>query len=752
MYLAACEQGGIKPLFEAKDFGDEGDVRKVLENLLAFIAVAVESGFPEFALLPEEEVAEKPAEKPVEKPVEKPAEKPVEKPVEKPAEAPAPAPVVVAPVVKVVAAPPAASKASAAPTATPARTLPAKAAPPPGRTAAAPPPAAVSRPKVAPPATGRALPGTTAAAPSTAAPLSPRNASPRPANSSPRRQPEPEPVVEEPVTRSRGDTANLLSWQPPTSSSDEAVKLENTRLKAAAERANLTATTQTKLKDDALAKLAKEKEKVRELEEQLEAEKRKKAEVNSAPAAGVSAAAAERDALKVTVEELKKAVAAAEAKAEDTETSKIELEMRLQQNDEKIKELEAKVAELEQREVQIRAEVEARDAETRKEIRQLEDDALFLTAELNRAKETVAKNEQSNSETVASLKAEVAKAKQDAENDRQSAEEEVSALKALQKLQKVDNSAIENTEITLLKSKVAKLEADKKAAEAEVASLSAKVEELKAAAKVAPPAPVSAAAPSSIAPIPIPIVEPVKKAPLSSPRKVTPESKAAAEREAMLLGNSSMDLEVPEMGVADTELTFGDSSSVSEADLLALLGGQSTKLSKSNFEENSANREALASAMKVFCKGRAGKTVDVVMEKNFQNLVDVVGVLLKKLDPESPEDFKVAKKVLKLGSIVRKKAGGKFLREFLSNFEVFSEPIFWDDLFAAKLTKVGKEKRKNKQTNKQTNKLTCFCFFFFSRLWIVIKSWIRMMLSEMFLAKWDLLWSLGESLIALFWK
>jgi hypothetical protein len=690
MYVGACEQGGIEPLFSAEDFGDKGDVRKVLDNLLAFIEVAVDSGFPAFQLLPENDGESKDAAPVTEKTV-----------TAKPATSTPPPPVVAQPAVAVVSPPAAVSPpvktAAVVPTNPPSRALPPKAAASPGR-AAAPPPAAVSRPKIAAPSVVApvtrpatlAPPSQAPGAPTSAGQVSPRAGtaplSPRPA--SPRRpvQLEPEPV-EESVTRSRGETANLLNWQPPTSSVDEAVKLENTRLKATAERATLTATTQTKLKDDALAKLAKEKEKVRELEEELEAERKKKSEPSGAAGSGVSAAAAERDALKLTVEELKKSAASAEAKAEEGDTGKIELEMRLQQSEEKCAELEQKVSELEGVVASVQKEAEAREAASRREARQLEDDALYLTSELNRAKEAQAKSEEASANTIAALKEEVAKARQEAENDRQSAEEEVSALKALQKLQKVDTSAIENTEITLLKSKVTKLEADKKAAEFEIVSLNNKVEELRktVAEKKVEPVKIE---PVKIEPVPLVAPRAVENKPVNLSPRGAFKSSVRDIKEDRLLQSSSMDMEMPELGDAGMNLSESTNGLASESELMALLEGKSTKLNPGLFEDNQDNRDALAAAMKKFCKGRAGKMVDVLIEKNFQNLIEIVGVLLQKLDPESPEDFKVAKKVLKLGSIVRKGKAGKLLRESLSNLRVFKEPIFWDDLFAAKLTKV----------------------------------------------------------------
>ncbi len=632
MYLAACEGLGIAG-FAAEDLCGDGDVRNVLTNLIEFAGAAQEAGLAPLDLdAPEEE---------------------------------APPPVKAAPPV-VVAAP--APKSVPAP-----KVEPTKQAARPAKVGGAPvpsiiaPPAAPAAAPVSPHSDGAKLPARLSprgARIGAAAPVSPRIvARARPV------EVEPEPEVDDGATRSRGETASLLNWQPPTSGADEALKLENTRLKAQAERANLSATTQTKLKDDALAKLAKEKDKVRELEESLEAERKKK--TDAAPAA---AAASAMEALKRTVDELK-------AKLAIAEQERAEFEELVLAKDEAVTEAEKNAKQLEEQLKSLRAEMQVREAQFQKDLRQQEDDALFLTAELNKLKEA----QGSADDETAALKSEIVALKASAEKERKSADEEVSALKSLQKLQKNDSS---NAELALVKGKLAKLEDEKKESDSELVALKSELAVVKARAESAAKSPRSVdkpASPRGVAPV-------AKSAPAAkaAPKVSAPLPSAAANK--LLESVDELDIAFAAPAAAPKKPTGGPSVTASasasgDSDMVGLLEGKPSKLNAAAFESES-NRKALAEAMKKVLKKQVGANkVSDFADKSFDNLADILRVVLQKLDPESPEDFKCAKKVLKLGSLVRR-GKTKLLREVICDFPVWSEPIFWDDLCAATIAKV----------------------------------------------------------------
>jgi hypothetical protein len=169
MYLAACEQLGIAG-FEVQDLCGDGDVRLVLDNLIQFAGAAAGAGLAALDLPAEEEAAPEPE--------------------------PAPAPVPVA------AAPVAPKKAPVVPA------------------VVVPPPATSLENAKLPPRIA----------------LSPRATSPRPGGGggvSPRataararmEEATAEAEAAAGATRSRGETANLLNWQPPSSAADESAKL-----------------------------------------------------------------------------------------------------------------------------------------------------------------------------------------------------------------------------------------------------------------------------------------------------------------------------------------------------------------------------------------------------------------------------------------------------------------------------------------------------------------------------------------------
>lgn len=655
LYLDACTQLGIETLFEPADLLSEpGNHARIVENLKAFAQAAFELGFDPVELPPPPSSTE---------------DSVVNAPVT-PAPVPAPSASAKPP------AGPASPRKAASPKPVSPRKSPVTA--PAAVKRPAPPPTKVARPKAPPPKNlsrkSQTRPSVASAAP----------AEPMPPSSST------EPAESADVTemRGRGETEMLMEWKPPSAtSSDEAVRLENTRLKAQAERAEFALTSQTKLKEDAMAKLAKEKEKVRALEEELEEAKR--ASASAAAESGSSTKDKKliedlRIKLKSKMELLEQEKAVFDECAKDLEEQVTMAKMQAEAAEAALK--------------QLQLESQAREEQAAKEIRQLEDDALFLTGELNRYKEIAAAAEDGPKEDpekaalaakvaklesrLAARDAEVTELKQALDKANKNHAEEIDALRSLQSLKGADDGELDRLKVELAQIRE-ELEQERTEQQNEMLELKAELEEARAKAEKAASA---VASPRIEKSLPVPRKKSSPRPPAAA-EKAPPRAIPSRLNDA-LLDSADLSMELPTVssiieerpGIGGARGDEAEASGEVEQGLRDLFAGEYAELEAGEFD--SAENRALF----VRTVEEQVKEDDVVELKGaeFENLVEIVQLMIGMLDFESPEDFEVAKTILKVGSVFRNE--GKFLREMVGDNPLFTEPIFWDDLCVERIS------------------------------------------------------------------